>query len=219
MSHYTINDDKIRTKIILVIWMISFIAALILYKKIGGLWESMNSWLSKSDTGRTIVLFDIIPNLISVPVIYAILFFLHDKLLWKNRLIMKLHGIPDLNGEWKGELVSSFCENKKFDMTIIVKQTWTQMSMIAKYDMSRSSSKNITIKSDGAVTKIYFGFTNESKDVNNLDMYFGYNEITLEEEEVDDKKIQIMEGKYCNNRKSPRQKGGNVGVFRLKKVS
>jgi hypothetical protein len=88
----------------------------------------------------------IVPWWIDAPSIfglYAILYTFFDKHLWKSRLF-KITGIvktPNLNGSWKGALLSSYNDFKTpYEMTMKIIQTWTKISIVLEAESSSSCS-------------------------------------------------------------------------------
>jgi hypothetical protein len=85
----------------------------------------------------------IIISIPTVPGIYALLFVLFDKWLWKWK-IFKWIGIvtaDDLNGKWVGTLKSSW-DNFQSDIPseLLIKQTGTSIKVCGKFNQSRSVS-------------------------------------------------------------------------------
>ncbi len=79
----------------------------------------------------------------TVPAIYATLFFLFDRFLWKWPFF-KFVGIvvaDDLNGTWEGVIKSSWDDFKTEILAeLIIKQTATSIKICGKFNESRSVS-------------------------------------------------------------------------------
>ncbi|HVH72165.1 MAG TPA: hypothetical protein VNB49_13780 [Candidatus Dormibacteraeota bacterium] len=91
---------------------------------------------------------------------YGALYALFDKHLWRNRIVRKLglSRIPDLNGRWRGFLVSSFDGHvKRHDVLLQIFQTWTQASvyLTTVTSMSRSSVAVIQVSDPEGVSLTY----------------------------------------------------------------
>lgn len=148
---------------------------------------------------------------------YNLLAWSYDKYLWKTRIFMAIHQIPNMNGHWVGSLKSS-ASNDLIPMEMNITQTWTEISFcsIFKKTNSCSYSNVAAIYNKGYSEKeICFAFKNESFDIDsNMQVYYGYNILTL----VDEK---IIWARYCNDRQNPNSenKGGNKGVFYLERLN
>ena len=91
---------------------------------------------------------------------YGALYALFDKHLWRNRIVRKLglSRIPDLNGRWRGFLLSSFDGHvKRHDVLLQIFQTWTQASvyLTTVTSMSRSSVAVIQVSDPEGVSLTY----------------------------------------------------------------
>ena len=130
---------------------------------------------------------------ISYVMTYAALFFLVDKFLWAS-VLSKVLAIPNVQGVWKGTLQSNYNGGKKIDMTLIIKQTMTEISCVAKFEDSSSSSEMAKIVwINGDEIKLTFTFENKSRNVNvNQKEYYGYNWFLIRE--------NAMRGWYFTNR-------------------
>ncbi len=89
------------------------------------------------------VFIQIIVSIPSVPVIYAIIFFLFDKYIWKWSMLRNLGLVitDDLNGKWEGVIKSSW-DHFVADIPaeLIIKQTATSIKIHGKFNQSRSVS-------------------------------------------------------------------------------
>lgn len=89
------------------------------------------------------VFIQIIVSIPSVPAIYAFLFFLFDRYLWKWSALKSIGLVvaDDLSGKWEGVIKSSW---DKFATDIpselIIKQTATSIKIYGKFNQSRSVS-------------------------------------------------------------------------------
>lgn len=155
-------------------------------------------------------------DLISVPILYSMFYFLFDKKLWKTKWINKWLEIPNLNGIWKGKAKSSFDETREYSMELEIEQTWSKIKFVSIFpdtnSKSESNSATFFIEANGD-KKVGFAFTNRSREVH-AQQYDGYNILELDSEEK-------ISGRYFNNRDNSSRglKGGNKGQFTLKKES
>ncbi len=91
---------------------------------------------------------------------YGVLYFLFDRILWRNRFLRKLGlvRVPNLAGRWRGYLLSSFDgHSKQHSLMIDIFQSWTQVSifLMTETSVSRSSSAMIQIDIPDGVALIY----------------------------------------------------------------
>lgn len=213
MHSYSI-DKKIRNMVTIGIFIISIVVAIILRTVLVKPLVAMNSWVNSTCMKSVIDFISItgfVPNILEVATIYGGLSVLYEKYIWKWSIVKKVHGIPNLNGEWEGKLKSSFNE-KEIDMTMKITQTWSEISFVSTYPKSKSASNNaaIHLEANCGIT-IYFGFHNNSNDIEaGMQSYDGYNILILE----DDNRISA---RYFNDRPNSNKKirGGNKGTFEL----
>ena len=155
----------------------------------------------------------VFPNFLEAAVIFSILSSVFEKWIWKIPFVRGLHGIPDLNGHWEGELHSSHSE-EAIHMELDVSQNWSAISFKAKFPKSESYSNTAAIHmDDNRGISIYFGFHNDSTDISTgMQSYDGYNIITMTDKDT-------LSARYFNNRPNPKKniKGGNMGTFKLER--
>lgn len=133
---------------------------------------------------------------ISYVMTYAALFFLVDRYLWAS-LLSKVLSIPNVQGVWKGTLQSNYSGGKQINMTLLIKQTMTAISCVAKFEDSSSSSDMAKIVwINGDEIQLSFAFQNKTRDVHVAQKeYHGYNWFLIREDS--------MRGWYFTDRKSP----------------
>lgn len=214
MQEYII-DENYRNKVVeILIFLAVIIAGLIRYSVNGDFLNSILSQLFGDEMKKIIDLLGVVPNFLSVPFWYYVLWSLFDKYLWKCKLIQRFHNVPYIEGIWKGELKSSYDLSKTYNMQLEIKQTWSHIHFTAIFDKSSSESNIAAILSNETGDPvIYFGFQNRSRDRNaHEQIYDGYNRIEL--------KGDTMYGSYSNNRPSNEQgkSDGNCGNFKLSKI-
>ena len=126
MHEYAINSDE-RIKI-------PFFIALISIVTVG----FIRSVIENSNVPTNLYYY-----LPSAFALYGVLIILFDRFIWKLDLLCKIGivKVPNLNGIWKGCLISSR-HNYENEIPIIVNihQTWTKLSITLKTDQTESES-------------------------------------------------------------------------------
>ncbi|MGL5642839.1 MAG: hypothetical protein ACRDDM_11245 [Paraclostridium sp.] len=163
-------------------------------------------------------------------IFYKVCTWLFCKVLWNKPLFKKIHNVPDLNGIWEGELLSSFKDANGNGIvrkcTIKVKQNWDEISFKStftslnddipavqsiKADKSTSDSVNVAFNLDAiggvSVSFDYKNFGNRSN--KNTKHHIGFNIFTYREEE------DILEGIYFTDK--DRENQGDLQVKRITK--
>lgn len=152
---------------------------------------------------------------ISYIVTYAILFFLVDNYLW-SMLLSKILNIPNLGGIWEGTLISNFDDNTH-NMTLKVKQTMTNISCLATFDASSSSSETAKIEYvSGNQIKLTYTYKNISRQQELMQgEHYGYSQLFVSE---GNDKLE-MNGRYFTNRLRDEDNNTTGGTIKLTKVS
>lgn len=102
---------------------------------------------------------------------FGLLFFLYDKLAWRWRYFRWLHGIPDLNGTWSAQGVSSFKTDEhgspahEFSMEVVIRQTFSRLEVFTETEGSTSRSTMASICLQHANTLFRYAFENIPKSV------------------------------------------------------
>ncbi len=215
MHSYSIDRD-LRVRIAMYIFIISIIISEILNNCFADTFENLAVVLKNEKSGiilKVLEWLDVNQNILGVSFLYGILTWFYNDVAWKYCKL--LHGIPNLSGEWEGNLKSSFNDDE-ISMVMKVKQTWSKISIQIEFTKtdSLSNSNVAAIYVDGSKgVQIFFGYSNDSYDVSNkMQSHTGYNILTL----LNDNTIKA---KYFNDRQNPdpRIKGGNKGTFELTK--
>lgn len=217
MHTYSIDRD-LRVKVAIYIFIFSGLLSILLNDCFADIIRNAVLELEKSRFGNVMKFlkwFEAYKNILSVSFWYALLTWFYNNKAWKWKIFKVLHGIPDLNGNWVGNLTSSFNE-KIIPMEMIIKQSWNKIAIQTRYketdSLSNSNVAAIHVEGSGSA-KIYFGYLNESYNVSDkMQSHAGYNILTL----LNDEEIK---GRYFNDRENPNPilKGGNKGTFKLKK--
>lgn len=213
MHSYSI-DKKIRSHVTLAVFIISILITMFCRSVFTGPLDNITNWLLTTflkPVVEFLILTGFFPSVLEVSFIYGVLSWCYEKYIWKWPIIMRIHGVPNINGKWVGKLVSSY-DGKAIGMEMNVEQTWSEISFKSKFLESDSSSNTATIhlNSNRGIC-IYFGFHNESSDVNTgMQSYDGYNILTMKDNDH-------ISARYFNDRPNPdkRVKGGNKGKFDL----
>lgn len=152
----------------------------------------------------------------SIPSVYALLFYLFDKYLWKHPIFKKLGIVvaDDLNGKWEGNLKSSYDNHAKPIKTgLTIEQTATRIKICGTFNQSKSVSihENFSRSEiDNKVALFYF-FRNEPN-------YDAAETMSIHEGSVKlihDEKENILTGYYYSGR--DRNNHGTIEVKRIKK--
>lgn len=94
--------------------------------------------------------FDVISVELAAPTgvaVFAGLYFVLDRFAWRWPLVARALGVPDLDGNWEGELVRTklagdMTESRKVSMTIT--QRWSSMSIVFHGQSSTSTASVIS---------------------------------------------------------------------------
>lgn len=150
---------------------------------------------------------------VSAFTVFGALFWLFDKHIWKLRIIQKWTGVTDFTGEWEGILKSSFDETKEFSMRLVVKQTWSKISICSHFSEADSWSDIAHIDSEhGKGAMLKFTYVNRAQNVSwPIREHRGENELFLGDFNKTKKKFTSLKGDYFNNR----GRNGNVGYIEL----
>ncbi|HEY4712139.1 MAG TPA: hypothetical protein VIH69_05640 [Dehalococcoidia bacterium] len=126
--HAYSSDHGERTRILIVIGLLSVVAAWLLHLVLGYLPVAVPWWI----------------DMPSVLGFFALIRTTFDKTLWKNKIVRKVLGItiPDLNGSWKGLLLSSYTgQTIPHDAELMVVQSWTTILISLETTTSISRSQ------------------------------------------------------------------------------
>ncbi len=126
--------------------------------------------------------------------------------LWRHNLWRKVGivSVPDLDGTWKGEIISSFENNPgqsleesvKKSVEVRIFQSWTQMRIVWKTDESASSSEVAAIvRHDRSSCVLHYEFHNEPDElgVDTMDRHRGTVVLNIGENK--------LTGRYYTDRK------------------
>ena len=145
---------------------------------------------------------------------YSIIYYFFEKSLWKCKFFRKIGivKLPNLNGIWKGTVISSYDEHsKEYETTFTIRQNWRKISIIGQFEMSKSYSLTASIiVDDQPETTLSYEYRNEpfSSAVETMEIHRGFNSLTL------NPNGQELSGTYYSGR--GRQ---NIGELKLERVS
>jgi|WetSurMetagenome_2_1015567.scaffolds.fasta_scaffold384667_1 hypothetical protein len=116
--------------------------------------------------------------------LFGIFSFLFDKILWKIQPFKYFIKTPNMNGEYNGILKSSYDNfNNEYKVTVIVKQSWTNILITLKTDTSESNSQSASIIFMNEKICLFYSYLNkpEIDSVDSMHIHFGtcthvYNE-------------------------------------------
>jgi hypothetical protein len=152
----------------------------------------------------------------SVMGFYGLCYNIFDRRLWRIPIIRKigLVSLPNLNGNWKGYLLSSFDEHgTKYDASIEIIQSWTRIIIKLRTEKSKSHSivATLTTENPGGIILSY-AYLNEPKANAKKTMHIhkGTAWLTL------DKNGEMFEGEYYTGR--DRQSYGSLHFERFQKI-
>ena len=198
MHSYSI-DKKIRTTISIVLFVASIVLSILLRSIISPYVDKVTAQMSSTVLSRILEFISstgIFPNFLEAAAIFSLLSIVFEKWIWKLRPVRFLHGIPDLNGHWEGELHSSYSD-EVIHMNLDIVQTWSEISFRSTFPKSTSCSNTAAIHmEDNRGISIYFGFHNDSTDIaSGMQSYDGYNILTM----IDNDTEYLALKKQCNN--------------------
>lgn len=142
---------------------------------------------------------DSLPPLITAPstiAIFGVFYYLFDNYLWKWKLFINIHGIPDINGEWEGVINRSdvITEETENDIPIIitVSQTWSKIDLILENNddecctgRTRSFARSATFNIQNPTVKLL-------RYIWEYEKAHGFSELRLR----DDNGVKSLEGPY-----------------------
>ena len=135
---------------------------------------------------------------ISFGTIFGFLYFILDRWAWQ--WISKLINIPNLNGKWNAEGISSYKdsqtgENYKFDMEVIIRQTFSKIEIFTETLDSTSRSTMASICTEHAVPIFRYSFENIPKNKSNEELHRhpGFIELRI-------KNDNLLEGDYFSGK-------------------
>lgn len=144
--------------------------------------------------------------------IYGALFFLFDRYLWK-KVFFGIHfsNIPNFSGSWYGTFLSSYTgkDNPRYCM-MVVRQTWTCISIEYRVDSSKSySNLAAVVLNRGRHPELRYEYENDPNnlEVNTMHKHSGTTKLEYSETE------NSLQGGYYTCRE--RCTHGEIHLFRV----
>ena len=224
MKNYTTNYD--RDKIVKYLLLLSLVLSFSFNKYFFPyIFEPILDIVKKTDADLYNLLLNIdwLLKTLEYTAFYQILYSLYDKKLWKTKIFNRFNlcMIPNINGKWFGESVSS---RKNDDGMLITRcmemeivQSFTKIKVTCCFfaDDERSNQTSVSYNDvsglyfDEASVTLKFVFKNRSKEVHTESKnYMGYNEFEI------NTALDEMDGDYFTGRDS----GQHNGKMKLKRV-
>lgn len=97
---------------------------------------------------------------------YAVLYWLFDNHVWRWRLWRRLGllKVPDLNGNWAGNVISSYGNGSVHEVTIFIIQRWSKLLVRFETEHSQSYSISGALKvADVANPELSYLYINQPK--------------------------------------------------------
>ena len=80
---------------------------------------------------------------------YGVLYWLFDRYFWRWAALDKigLVGVPNLNGQWAGEILSSYVlDGTSLEVSVLIRQRWSKLVIRLDTTRSRSHSVSATLR-------------------------------------------------------------------------
>jgi len=181
MHTYSIDTEE-RKNILLFLVVVSIIFSWSFYKILGNYQISLPWWVESP----------------SVLFFYGLFFMIFDKWLWQYLKKIKFVKTPNLNGEWSGNLKSSFdSHSTEVKATLKIFQTWTRIKILLTTDQSSSQSETASIVIDAPEGNyLSYQYINEPKSnaVNTMSIHRGTVRLIFGEKE------NTLNGEYYSGR-------------------
>jgi hypothetical protein len=194
MHPYSIETEE-RKNMLLCLASISIVLSWGFYRILNGYQISLPWWVE----GPSVLFF------------YGLFFIVFDKWVWKLIRKIGITKTPNLNGQWTGQLKSSFDEHLTgIVATLKIYQTWTKIKIILTTEQSLSKSETASVAID-TPEGIYltYQYINEPRSgaVNTMSIHRGTARLLFNEKEC------TLTGEYYSGR--DRQNYGSLDLKRL----
>jgi len=148
----------------------------------------------------------------SVPGIAGVLYKAFDKWLWRWFRKIGIVKIPDIQGQWDVDGYTSFEQKGSFKAKVIIRQTWTRISVYLETEQSISWSLAASLSFNqpgGAVLIYHYRNEPEPNAMKTMHTHKGTAVLRLKNDE-------FMEGEYYTGR--DRQNYGRLTLRRVSKT-
>ncbi|EOV6590264.1 hypothetical protein ACN94Y_002958 [Listeria monocytogenes] len=203
MHPYSINSGKSKVNSIMICIAVITVLIYSFIEKIG-LIAFLESFEKKFDKLTSLSELGLISVAITPLIIFSIILFMFNNYFWKNKFICIFSGVPNINGKYTGQLISSR-GGGPIEMTLIVSQTFDKIKFTSTFPMTPSSSDSnmgCLISLENNIAEFTFSYSNRSQDISvENHSHDGMN--TLKFNLVDGSVI----GEYFNNRGKKPNKG------------
>jgi hypothetical protein len=193
MHPYSIDTEE-RENILLFLAIVSIVLAWSFYKILSYYKITLPWWVESP----------------SVLFFYGLLFVIFDKWVWKFFIKIGFVKTPNLNGEWRGHLISSFNEHSsEIKATLQIFQTWTKIRILLStvQSVSRSESTSIIVNTpEGAYLSYQYINEPKSNTVNTMSIHRGTTRLLFDGRE------NTLVGEYYSGR--DRQNFGGLNFKR-----
>lgn len=146
---------------------------------------------------------------------FMVLQLIYNKFFWKSKLMKQIHHIPNLNGCWTGEFISSKMDKEGMPYTgsckMIIEQTWTKIKITCYFNKSTSDSQTATINVNGSNgVELKFEYYNKAEKTidENIKAHTGMNTLRFIKEE------DLLTGDYYSDKNR-----GNHGTLEVSRTS
>ena len=99
--------------------------------------------------------------------LYSGLHWLFDRYVWRLDILrkLKLFQLPDLNGKWSGEVVSSYSQDSRsHSVSVVVVQRWSKILIRLETEDSRSRSVLASLRTVDLINpELSYQYVNEPK--------------------------------------------------------
>ncbi len=203
MHDYSI-DNHPKEKILFFLSFAAIISAPVLntvIQDIVGFIDATSGWKSATVTA------------IPVVVVFSFIYWVFNKYLWRISKLRRILLVPDLNGEWSVEGMTTLKNGKNADFKwkgkITVTQSWSKLLIYLQTDQSASSSVSASIHhEDGIGYRLLYQYENApGADQLELAKHSGSTELLFNLD------CQSAEGHYYTD-----QHRSTVGVIKLRKI-
>ena len=92
-------------------------------------------------------------------VVYGFLLWLFNRFIWRFRLVRLFHGVPDLNGRWRGSIVRGETGSEVRHIRANIVQNWHNIFIEVDAEHSRSTLKTAAILTKGSKKEILYSYS------------------------------------------------------------
>jgi hypothetical protein len=136
-------------------------------------------------------------------VVYGFLLSLFNRFIWRWRIVRVLHGVPDLNGHWKGFIERGEPVLDARQLTANIVQNWHNISIEVETGRSRSTLKSAAILTKGARKEILYSYSKVPLNAASGRFGEGFQQLVIDDD-------RTLSGRYF----STRLRGGSTTLKR-----